>query len=98
MKISKKLRPAEPAAYVDLAVIYFRLERADEAVAELKDALLFQPGNPLALEVLARYTIGAGDEAAARHWIRQLRLQPRVPADDLKFIVDEYQHRFGSTP
>ena len=92
------MRPSEPAAYVDLAVIYFRLERSEEAVAQLKTALSFQPGNPLALEVLARYSIGANDESGARHWIQQLRLQPRIPEEDLRFIAEEFQHRFNQSP
>ena len=98
LQTSQKLRPSEPAAYVELAVIYFRMERSEEAVTQLKTVLLFQPGNPLALEVLARYSIGANDEPGARHWIQQLRLQPRVAAEDLRFIAEEFLHRFNRTP
>ena len=95
---AQRLRPNEANAYIDLALIYFRQERLDEAVAELKGALAAQPGHPLALEALARYAIGSGDEPAARHWIRQLRLQPRVPMEDMKTITGEFQQRFSRAP
>lgn len=97
-KTTKSLRPNEANAYVDLALVYFQMERMDEAIAELKAALTVQPGHPLALEVLARHAIGTNDEPAARHWIRQLRLQPRVPAEDLNTIIQEYQQHFGRAP
>ncbi len=98
LKTSQRLRPNEATGYIDLAMIYFREERLDEAVGELKGALAVQPGHPLALGALARHAIGAGDEAAARHWIRQLREQPRVPAEDLRTIAAEYGRQFGRAP
>lgn len=98
LKTSQRLRPNEATAYIDLAMIYFREERLDEAVAELKGALAVQPGHPLALGALARHAIGSGDEAAARHRIRQLREQPRVPAEDLRTIAAEYSRQFGRAP
>jgi tetratricopeptide (TPR) repeat protein len=98
LKLSQRLRPTEATAYIDLAMIYFREERLDDAVAELKGALAVQPGHPLAMGALARHAIGSGDEAAARHWIRQLREQSRVPAEDLQTIVAEYGRRFGRAP
>jgi tetratricopeptide (TPR) repeat protein len=97
-KAAKKLRPNEANAYIDLAMIYFRVERVEEAVAELRGALAVQPGHPLAMEVLARYAIDTNDEPAARHWIAQLRQQPRVPAADLQTIVAQYQNHFGRAP
>lgn len=98
LKTAQRLRPNEATAYLDLAMIYFREERLDEAVAELKGALAAQPGHPLALSALARHAAGSGDEAAARHWIRQLREQSRVPTGDLKIITEDYVRRFGRTP
>ena len=98
LQMARRLRPNEANASIDLALIYFRQERLAEAVAELKTALTVQPGHPLALGTLARYAIGTADEPAARHWIRQLRLQPRVPLADLNQITAEYQQLFKRAP
>lgn len=95
---AKHFRPNEANAYMGLALVYFRNGRVEEAVAELRGALAVQPGHPLALEVLARYAIDNHDEPAARHWIEQLRQQPRVPAQDMQAIVGEYQNQFGRRP
>jgi Flp pilus assembly protein TadD len=96
--LAKKLRPNEANAYISLALMYFRAGQVEPAVAELKAALTVQPGHPLALSTLARYSTDIGDEPAARHWIRQLRLQPRVPAADLNTVVGAYQQKFGRAP
>jgi Flp pilus assembly protein TadD len=96
--LAKKLRPNEANAYISLALMYFRTGQVEPAVAELKAALLVQPGHPLALSTLARYSTDTGDEPAARHWIRQLRLQPRVPAADLNTVIGAYQQKFGRAP
>lgn len=95
---AKKLRPSEVNPYVELAQVYFRLQRIDEGVAEMRAALAVQPGNPLALQVLARDAIVRGDEPAARQWIQELRQLARVPAADLNVILGEYQQRFGHGP
>ena len=97
-KTSKKAEPSVPDTYIDLALVYFQMNQSDDAIAELKEALSVQPGHPLAMEVLARYAINHGDEPLARHWIRELRMQPRVPAEDLKIIIDEYRQSFGHSP
>lgn len=97
-KTAIALRPNEAEAYLGLALIYFRLDRTDEGLAEMKRALAAQPDHPLAMEVLARQSIATSDEPAARDWLRRLRQQPRVPAADLKTIADEYRQRFGRAP
>lgn len=98
LQLSKKLRPSEAYAYVDLALVYFGLERIEEGIAEMKGALVVQPGNPLALQVLARHSINSGDEPAARQLIRRLHQQPRVTEADMRTISQEYQARFGQAP
>ncbi len=98
LKAAQALRPNEVNAGIDLAMIYFRDERIEEAVAELQAVLAAQPGHPLAMEVLARHAINSHDERAARGWLRELRLQPRVAPDDLKTIIGEYQQQFGRLP
>lgn len=97
-KNAKALRPNEANAYIDLALVYFRLERVEEAIAEMRAALTVQPGHPLAMSVLARYAIDTDDEAAARHWIQQLREQQRLSPNDLNAIVSAFQQRFRRAP
>lgn len=98
LQAAKRLRPSEANAYVDLALVYFRLERIDDGIAEMRAALAIQPGHPLALQVLARHAINRGDESAARQWIQQLREQPRVSDADLSAITGEYRQHFGRQP
>ncbi len=98
LQTAKKLRPSEANAYVDLALVYFRLNRIEDGVAEMRAALTVQPGHPLAMQVLARHAINSGDEPAARQWIQQLRQQPRVSEADLGTIIGEYQQHFGRQP
>jgi tetratricopeptide (TPR) repeat protein len=97
-KTAKTLRPNEANAYIDLALVYFRLERVEEAIAEVRAALAVQPGHPLAMSVLARYAIDTDDEPAARHWIQQLREQPRISPNDLNAIVSAFQQHFRRAP
>ena len=95
---AKQLRPSEVHPYIELAQVYFRLQRIEEGVAEMRGALAVQPGHPLALQVLARDAIVRGDEPAARQWFQELGRQPRVPAADLAVIQREYAQRFGRAP
>jgi len=97
-QLAKKLRPSEANPYVELAQVYFRLQRIEEGVAEMRSALAVQPGHPLALQVLARDAIVRGDEPAARQWFQELRRQPRVAAADLDIIQREFAQRFGHAP
>jgi len=97
-QLAKKLRPSEVHPYVELAQVYFRLQRVEEGVAEMRSALAVQPGHPLALQVLARDAIVRGDEPAARQWLQELRRQPRVATGDLDIILREYAQRFGHAP
>jgi tetratricopeptide (TPR) repeat protein len=98
LQTAKKLRPSEANSYIDLALVYFRLNRIEEGVAEMRAALSVQPGHPLAMQVLARHAINSGDEPAARQWIQQLRQQARVSEADLGTITGEYQQHFGRQP
>lgn len=95
---AKRLRPNEANAYIGLAMVYFRMERIEDAVAELRQALEVQPGHTLAMQVLARHAVASGDSAAARHWIRQLRDQAKSDSTDLSAIAEEYRQQFGQVP
>lgn len=98
LKQAQALRPNEVNAGIDLAMIYFRAERIEEGVAELRGVLANQPGHPLAMEILTRHAISSNDEVDARRWFHELQLQPRVPKDDLKAIAVEFRQQFGRAP
>lgn len=98
LQLAKKLRPSEANPYVDLAQVYFRLQRIEDGLAEMRGALVVQPGHPLALQVLTRDAIVRGDETAAHQGLQELRRQPRVTETDFNLILGEYQKRFGHGP
>lgn len=98
LKLAKRLRPSEASPYIDLAQVYFRLERIDEGLAEMRGALIVQPGHPLALQVLTRDAIVRGDEAAARRGLQELRTLARANPADFDVIAREFAQRFGRTP
>lgn len=97
-KTSIRLRSNEADAYLELAGAYFTVGRAGEAVVELEKALAAEPGQPTALASLAAQAISSGDEAAARKWLRQARLQPRVPAGRLARMLEAFHQKFGHAP
>jgi tetratricopeptide (TPR) repeat protein len=95
---SRRLRPEEPGAYIEAALILFRLKRDKEADAELLGALKAEPENPFALTTLARRAIDASDQPAAAEWMRRVKAQSRVVPDELNELVRIYQMRFGRPP
>lgn len=95
---AKRLQPSEANAYVELAIIHFRLGEIEAGMAEMRDALVVQPDQPVALVVLGRDAIENGDLAAAREWIRRARLQSRVRPEDLQQLVGEFQKKFNQMP
>ena len=93
-----QLRPQEADGYVQLAEVYFALDRVDEGVAELKKSLQVEPGNPVALTTLAFYAINIGDETAAREEMRLVRLQPRIAPETATKLAEAYRQKFGRSP
>jgi tetratricopeptide (TPR) repeat protein len=98
LQASKRLRPSEALAYVELATVYFKLGEVGAGIAEMKGALAAQPDHPVALVVVARDAIHHGDRVAAREWIRRMRAQSRVVAEDLAMVIAEFQQTFGELP
>lgn len=95
---SIRLRPDEADAYVDLAKVYFQLDRVDEGVAVLHRALQVEPEHPTALTTLTLYSISIGDEAAARAWLRRVQLQVRTQPETVDALVQAFTQRFGRAP
>lgn len=97
-KTSSALRPNEPDAYLSLGRLYLRQGRVREGMAEMERALVAEPGNPLALGVIAMNAITNGDEAEARVRLAAARAQPRVPREQMQQLLAAYRQRFGRTP
>ncbi len=92
---SLQLRGNEADAHVELATLLFQVERANEAVAQLRRAIEVEPDHPTALTVLALSAISAGDEVSARQWIERIRAQPRVAPTQVHQLLVAYRDRFG---
>lgn len=95
---SKRLRPNDPDAMVQIAVAYFYLGDVAKGVAQMRAVLQVQPDHPMALLTLARNSIESGDEANARAYLLRLRQQSHVRPDDLNELAAMYQQRFGHLP
>ena len=98
LKRAQRLKPDEVRPFIELALIYFRQDRIEEGLTELRAALIAEPGHPLAMSVLARHAIETEDEAQARHWLGLLRSQHRFSRQDLATVVGEYRARFRREP
>ena len=98
LKRAQRLKPDEVRPFIELALIYFRQDRIEEGLSELRAALVAEPGHPLAMSVLARHAIETEDEPQARHWLGLLRNQHRFSRQDLATVVAEYRTRFRREP
>ena len=90
-----RLRPQEADGYVNLAGVYFKLDRIDEGIAEMRKSLQIEPENPIALSTLAFFAIRTGDQAGAREWLRRIRQQPRISPQDREVLEKAFQQQFG---
>jgi tetratricopeptide (TPR) repeat protein len=93
-----RLRPQEADGYIELAGAYFRLNRIEEGVAELKESLKIEPENPMALSTLSFVSIKSGDQAAARDWLRHVRQQPRILPENREALEKAFREQFGRPP
>lgn len=90
-----RLRPTEADAYIQLSFLLIALEREDEAMQVLEDALIYEPQHPVLLTTLALHAVQSGNEAAARNWWSRIREQPRVADRDKNVLRREFQAKFG---
>ena len=98
LRVAKRLRSTQADVYIELGRAYFKIGEDEAGAAEMKEALLVQPDHPVALVIVARYTIDHGNAEAAREWIRRIRLQPRIVPEDVELVVAEYREKFGRAP
>ena len=93
--VSIRLRPNEPEAYTELGAIYLGLGRTDEGIEKMRDALNADPGDPMALGILAFYSISVGDYGAANQWLARVANQLRTPPEQTARLLDAYRQKFG---
>ena len=65
---------------------------------QFRAAVEAEPGNPMALSVLAFQAIATGDEPAARKWFERVRDQPRIERDKVENLRQLYYKQFGKSP
>jgi cytochrome c-type biogenesis protein CcmH/NrfG len=92
---SIRLRPNEPAAYVELGNTYISAGQESEGVAQLRHALEADPGDPTALGILTFFAITTRDEVEARRWFARIALQPRMPQPQVARLAEAYRQTFG---
>jgi tetratricopeptide (TPR) repeat protein len=95
---SIRLQPNEARAHIELAMVYFEQNRTDDGIASLRAAVVAEPSNTLAMQVLARHSINEADQPAALHWIKQLRQQPNSSDQDMANILNDFRQQFGRDP
>lgn len=98
LRVAKRFRATQADVVVELARAYFKIGEIEAGVAEMKAALLVQPDHPKALVVVARHAIDQGDAAAAREWIRRMRLQAQINPKEMDLVLSEFQEKFGDRP
>ncbi|RME67526.1 MAG: hypothetical protein D6781_13005, partial [Verrucomicrobia bacterium] len=91
------LRPNEADTYIELASLFFKLDRVDEGVATLHQALEAEPDNPAALSTLAYHAIISGNRPAADRWLREAIDQPRIDREQIANLKTAYRQRFGES-
>ncbi|HWA87337.1 MAG TPA: tetratricopeptide repeat protein [Opitutus sp.] len=92
---SIRLRPNEPDAYVQLGRVLIALNRVDEGVEQIRKALDQDPGDPVALSVMAYHAITSNNAADANHWMNLVSRQPRIPRDQFENLRAAYRQHFG---
>jgi|GEM_PF-625900 len=81
-----ELGPTLPSAHSSRALVLQLLGRSTEAALEAKHTLTLSPGEPVALKVLARIHLNAGDRKMAQHILRTILDRNPADADALQMI------------
>ncbi|MDQ8182708.1 tetratricopeptide repeat protein [Pelagicoccus sp. SDUM812005] len=95
---SIELRPHEAVGYIELARAYLAQERIEEGIAQMREALLREPNNPIALTTMVFDAILRADQPAADKWLAQVRQQARIRPDEVAALESRYQKQFGQAP
>jgi tetratricopeptide (TPR) repeat protein len=92
---SIRLRPNEPEAYTELGSLYIELGEMDAGIRKMHEALEADPGDPMALGVLAFHAISTNNEAEANRWLQRVANQPRIQSGQSEPLLRAYRQTFG---
>jgi Flp pilus assembly protein TadD len=98
LRKSIELRPNEAPAYISLAAVRFQKNELAEAEDLLRESLEYEPGNPVVLTAMARLSIRLLDRTEADEWMERVREQPRILAEHVEMLEEQYEEAFGIRP
>ncbi|MCF3649156.1 tetratricopeptide repeat protein [Synoicihabitans lomoniglobus] len=93
-----RLKPSEPDPLIEIAGVWFTLGRNDEALQALHEALLKEPGHPMAQATLCYFAISTGDVVEADQWWKRVVDQIKTPAEMRERLRQTYRSKFGREP
>ncbi|GAB5559208.1 MAG: hypothetical protein SynsKO_08550 [Synoicihabitans sp.] len=90
-----KLRPNEPDPHLELGTTLLGMDRREEGIAQVREALVWDPLNPTGLGIMAFNAIEQKQQAEANHWLGQVARQPRIERAQVASLHDAYRDAFG---
>ncbi len=90
-----KLRPNEPDPHLELGTTLLGMDRRNEGIAQVREALVWDPLNPTGLGIMAFDAIEEGKQDDAKHWLDQIARQPRIERTQVNSLHDAYRKAFG---
>ena len=94
-RISARLRPNEPDAFLEMGNTYIAMQREADGIAQFEAALQAEPGNPAALSILTFNAITQGKKDEADRWMEKIENQPRITRETRGALTRAYMDRFG---
>ncbi len=95
---SIELRPHEAVGYIALAQAYLSQDRLEEGMEQMREALIREPNNPIALTTMVFDAILRKDQPTADEWFLKIRNHARIQVDELGQLEGMYHKAFGSLP
>lgn len=90
-----KLRPNEPDPHLELGTTLLGMDRRAEGIAQVREALVWDPLNPTGLGIMAFNAIEQSNQPDAKHWLSQIARQPRLERAQVNTLHDAYRKAFG---
>ena len=90
-----KLRPNEPDPHLELGTTLLGMDRRAEGIAQVREALVWDPLNPTGLGIMAFNAIEQNNQTEANHWLSQVARQPRLERAQVASLHDAYRKAFG---
>jgi tetratricopeptide (TPR) repeat protein len=90
-----KLRPNEPDPHLELGTTLLGMNRREEGILQVREALVWDPLNPTGLGIMAFNAIEQNNQTEANHWLSQVARQPRIERAQVASLHDAYRKAFG---